>query len=712
MSEFTEEQLLGTSPPRDDYMEQDSEHDGSNVSTDPKVSTMPDKAKECLIQCVHKALTTIGIECEKVLSKAFRTTNPIRNEIMEVVTRQIKVSNEMILNACDQIGEGGQDPVESGIEEGVIEILKVANLTRVDELEICLDDRLRDKETIQRLCDAIRCEKGELEKRVREMVNKLEENESTLASMQEYVKKQDVQVQELTKKITMLGHSGSQPDVESRGGEEIHNRWDKWQRFADVSKIAENVNEPVLQDIPVSMTCKHGMHTYYSQLRNRSSERTKAAATCTWGTVSGAFQATNGLFGQKSVTDIGIMGKKVQALLDTGSEMSIVPLSVFRTARAKGIDLDEYVERVPKIDAVIRNASGTIMNFADTIRMDVTRRNRTKPVAFHIGKGFGDVVILGTNALETFGIRLSMDMDGEVPKVDRPQKVAVVKERIFIPSGSTKTVTLEGDVVRGDYLLCATHPLVEDSLCSVTEDGIANVTVCNDSGEHRVLHKGEVIGEWFRDGWMPVNVLADGADMMEKITENEVEGKERLQELLDVLKERTPMTEELKRMIGSYSDTEPEVTIVIYNELHDVPAELSAACGARTCIFVTPTSEKPYDKAEWCALGMAFTNIVRGGVKLIAISGPRGESAWSQNRKDATDMLEVVRDASAAMRSNVVTTFSSVPSRERAASSTYAPIRNFSHSFSGARGCGARRGHRGRFDSIRGSFRGGFDVRY
>ncbi|KAL6738186.1 hypothetical protein Aduo_011760 [Ancylostoma duodenale] len=153
--------------------------------------------------------------------------------------------------------------------------------------------------------------------------------------------------------------------------------------------------------------------------------------------------------------------------------------------------------------------------------------------------------------------------------------------------------------------------------------------------------------------------------------------------------------------------TEPEVTIVIYNELHDVPAELSAACGARTCIFVTPTSEKPYDKAEWCALGMAFTNIVRGGVKLIAISGPRGESAWSQNRKDATDMLEVVRDASAAMRSNVVTTFSSVPSRERAASSTYAPIRNFSHSFSGARGCGARRGHRGRFDSIRGSFRGG-----
>ncbi|KAL6727321.1 hypothetical protein Aduo_009209 [Ancylostoma duodenale] len=95
MSEFTEEQLLGTSPPRDDYMEQDSEHDGSNVSTDPKVS------------------------------------------------------NEMILNACDQIGEGGQDPVESGIEEGVIEILKV---------------------------------------------------------------------QELTKKITMLGHSGSQADVESHGG--------------------------------------------------------------------------------------------------------------------------------------------------------------------------------------------------------------------------------------------------------------------------------------------------------------------------------------------------------------------------------------------------------------------------------------------------------------------------------------------------------------
>ncbi|KAL6738323.1 hypothetical protein Aduo_011883 [Ancylostoma duodenale] len=265
----------------------------------------------------------------------------------------------------------------------------------------------------------------------------------------------DPKVQELTKKITMLGHSGSQPDVESRGG-------------------YPSVDDLQAWDAHVLLAVAQG---------------TKAAATCTWGTVSGAFQATNGLFGQKSVTDIGIMGKKVQALLDTGSEMSIVPLSVFRTARAEGIDLDDYVERVPKIDAVIRNASGTIMNFADTIRMDVTLRNRTKPVAFHVGEGFGDVVILGTNALETFGIRLSMDMDGEVPEVDRPQKVAVVKERIFIPSGSTKTVTLEGDVVRGDYLLCATHPLVEDSLCSVTEDGIANVTVCNDSGEHRYSTK-------------------------------------------------------------------------------------------------------------------------------------------------------------------------------------------------------------------------------
>ncbi|EYC35032.1 hypothetical protein Y032_1180g3735 [Ancylostoma ceylanicum] len=897
MSEFTEEQLLGTSPRDDDYMEQDSGQSTTTLpaTTDPKVRMVPEKTKECLIQCVHKALTTISIECEKVLSKAFRTTNPTRNEIMEVMTRQIKVASEMILNAYDQVGEGEQSSAELAVEKGVFEILKVANLTSVGQLEMCLDDRLRDRETVQRLCEILRCNKGELEKRIREIVDTLEENENTIASMQDYVRKKNVQVQELTKKITMLGHAENQLEVESHGGEETHSRWSKWQRFADVSKAADNMNRPVLQDTPVLMTCKPGMHTYCSQWRNRSSGETKAAATCMWDTgeevvqdtverngrgelntscrddalvefmrtaalptiqpfyadgkqsfksfvnafsiryhkpqwddkslvqlfesflrkralvtfetlpihvkegrfeevveamtaslqedgnaarikamtqlrnlsmradqtvgefcvvleklanrayqnipaevvslqkaeilfrqlakwngsyslseaietsegheayenvkkaalrlernrmaanemagnrkseshqqvtmmptserrlprpnnvsrvygtppspprrrgmdtrdmhvvrgndvrrmptagqventerrpvqcyncdkyghvarecrnnskgdprrstaapnisndvrqggsfsawvdslacsisVSEAFKETNGLFGQKSITDVQMMDKEVKALLDTGSEMSIIPLSVFQRARSEGINLDNYVERVPRVDAVIRNASGEVMNFADTVRMDVTMQGKTRPIAFHVGGGFGEVVILGTNALENFGLRLTMEEDKNgMTEAEQPEREVRVKERTFIPPGATKKIALMGAIVRGDHFLRSGHPLIEDGVCSVTEEGAAEVTICNISMEPKVLHKGEVIGEWSRDDWIPVNMLADGADMMEELPKSRGQQEEGMEELLAVLKEKTPMTVELEQLIRKYRD--------------------------------------------------------------------------------------------------------------------------------------------------------------
>ncbi|EYC40425.1 hypothetical protein Y032_0612g656 [Ancylostoma ceylanicum] len=41
---------------------------------------------------------------------------------------------------------------------------------------------------------------------------------------------------------------------------------------------------------------------------------------------------------------------------------------------------------------------------------------------------------------------------------------------------------------------------------------------------------------------------------------------------------------------------------------------------------------------------------------------PRGEAAWSTHRKDTHDMFEVVRDSAAAMRSNITTMFTLVPS--------------------------------------------------
>lgn len=59
---------------------------------------------------------------------------------------------------------------------------------------------------------------------------------------------------------------------------------------------------------------------------------------------------------------------------------------------------------------------------------------------------------------------------------------------------------------------------------------------------------------------------------------------------------------------------------------------------------------------------MALTRVARLGTKLVAVSSPRGETAWNAHRKDTHEMFEVIRESAAAMRSNVITMFTLVPS--------------------------------------------------
>lgn len=55
----------------------------------------------------------------------------------------------------------------------------------------------------------------------------------------------------------------------------------------------------------------------------------------------------------KATPNIGYGG---EALLSTGSEMSIMPVRVLQEARKRDIDLYTYVARIPRAEAVVRNA--------------------------------------------------------------------------------------------------------------------------------------------------------------------------------------------------------------------------------------------------------------------------------------------------------------------------------------------------------------------
>ncbi|EYC40353.1 hypothetical protein Y032_0618g710 [Ancylostoma ceylanicum] len=269
------------------------------------------------------------------------------------------------------------------------------------------------------------------------------------------------------------------------------------------------------------------------------------------------------LFGSKTITPIILMGLEVTALLDTGSETSIVPLSVFRTARNMRIDIDSHVKRIPQEDAVIRNASGQRMSFVDTIQMDVTLYGETKSVAFHVGEGLDDIVILGTNALEVFGIQLGKVEPMESAEAERPVRdeepeceveEARVLRRIFLPPGGTTFIPLGATLRRGEAIFVSHNPALAHGICRISAEGTAEIPIVNVGTQPVVFRKGEVVGVWQEGDYVPRGALEEQANMMEKQPNEELNSQERTQTLFELVSQGSAMTTELEELVMKFSD--------------------------------------------------------------------------------------------------------------------------------------------------------------
>ncbi|WKY06147.1 hypothetical protein Q1695_006390 [Nippostrongylus brasiliensis] len=260
------------------------------------------------------------------------------------------------------------------------------------------------------------------------------------------------------------------------------------------------------------------------------------------------------LFGRKWVTKVEAMGLEFDALLDTGSETSIAPLNIFRLVRDKGVDVDSYVQRIPPVKAVIRNASGDTMEFLDTIRMKVCLNGEEHPVSFHVSKAGDNLLILGTNALDTFGIAL-MDRKGKVLKgqccdTEEPPTRAVIQERTYVPPQALRTVKVTG---AGDNkMFWSNNNLMAHGCCHTTRDGTVEIPVLNTSDEPVVLKKGEIVGEFNDDELLRVKMAPEYSDMLDS---NRIcaEG-EKVGELTKIVALRSELSSGLKAMLHQYAD--------------------------------------------------------------------------------------------------------------------------------------------------------------
>lgn len=101
--------------------------------------------------------------------------------------------------------------------------------------------------------------------------------------------------------------------------------------------------------------------------------------------------------------------------------------------------------------------------------------------------------------------------------------------------------------------------------------------------------------------------------------------------------------------------------VCIYNSLQDVSEIIKGRSSIGTCIFVTTTTETAVAKNQWDRLAMTLIPLARNGTKLVCVCGPKGEKAWDENRRSAAEMFDLIREASATMKSNIVTQYGQVP---------------------------------------------------
>ncbi|KAK6030072.1 zinc knuckle [Ostertagia ostertagi] len=313
------------------------------------------------------------------------------------------------------------------------------------------------------------------------------------------------------------------------------------------------------------------------------------------------------LIGEKVTVPLNILNEDCQALIDTGSMISIVPVELLAKVQDKGFDLDS-LGMVPKskLKPVV-DASNNRMDFLAAVYLPVKlNQETTQNVAFHISPKKEMEIILGTNALARLGINISIERERDSSvnksvKDEANESKVVVAERRYIPPGDTALVEVllpgspEAAEVweSGDY-----GHLRESSLLK--------------TGEHRspystrvvnpyFLKEGEDVGRWGTDKWLErweeANPLLMGA------REDNLRAPERLRVLEELIADNMEpgsMDEDLQRSVRRLGPGIESDGLSAYDHKYtgDSPNKMKAKTGSARGDLVKRSVIEP-SKSDW-----------------------------------------------------------------------------------------------------------------
>ncbi|EYC34775.1 hypothetical protein Y032_1467g3886 [Ancylostoma ceylanicum] len=210
------------------------------------------------------------------------------------------------------------------------------------------------------------------------------------------------------------------------------------------------------------------------------------------------------------------------------------------------------------------------MELFDTIRVAITVDDKLEFIPFFVAKGLDDVIVLGTNALEAFGIGLSSRELHEPSKKVGPEEqelheAALVKERVYVPPGKMSYVTLTRVSAVDEPMLWSAHPLISHGVCRVTSEGEVRIPVMNNTEEPVVFHEKDKIGEWRNESWITPKHVDASNDMLDFNEPKKWQDRQgRLDELLRMLQSDSTPPKRLKELISKWDEvfavTDSELT--------------------------------------------------------------------------------------------------------------------------------------------------------
>ncbi|VDL70575.1 unnamed protein product [Nippostrongylus brasiliensis] len=225
------------------------------------------------------------------------------------------------------------------------------------------------------------------------------------------------------------------------------------------------------------------------------------------------------LVGAQSTAQVQLLGMTRTALLDTGSQVSIIPLQVFVAARESGFDLDSDVEEI-EVDESKRvyDASGNPMAFKGAVKLTLQASNGLKRrIGFFVRPGDDAMIVLGTNALSQLGWVLSPDLcpskkrsktlfrDRHTVKPAPANKIAVrqrksqtsnvatVAGRVYLNPAETKDVSVCCVNTKRDNVLASSNVLLPNTACQEAQHQKQS-PVTNSFAGAKIFRDGEVVG--------------------------------------------------------------------------------------------------------------------------------------------------------------------------------------------------------------------------